>query len=178
MSSTAALRNPWYRSTLAIALPGSLLMFAALPPLAWGVVGWIAPLPWLVLIQAGELPGRRAYRALWLAGFVFWMMTVHWLRLPHPATSLGWLALAAYLAFYLPVFVGLSRVAVHRVGAPLWLAAPIVWTGLELARAHLLTGFLMGSLAHTQVSWTQLIQIAISSVSMESTSSSCWSQRA
>jgi apolipoprotein N-acyltransferase len=135
-------------------------MFAALPPLAWGIVGWIAPLPWLVLIQAGELPGRRPYRALWLAGFVFWLMAVHWLRLPHPATSLGLLALAAYLALYLPVFVALSRVAVHRIGAPLWLAAPVVWTGLELARAHLLTGFLMGSLAHTQVNWTQLIQIS------------------
>ena len=42
----------------------------------------------------------------------------------------------------------------------LWLAAPIVWTGLELARAHLLTGFLMASLAHTQVNWTTLIQIS------------------
>ena len=67
---------------------------------------------------------------------------------------LGWLALSAYLAIYLPVFVGLSRVAVHRFGVPLWLAAPIVWTGLELARAHVLTGFLMASLAHTQVNWT------------------------
>jgi apolipoprotein N-acyltransferase len=160
MSSSAAPRTPWHRSTLAIALTGSLLMFAALPPLAWGILSWIAPVPWLVLIQAGELPGRRPYRALWVAGFVFWLMAVHWLRLPHPATSLGWLALAAYLAFYLPAFVGLSRVAVHRIGAPLWLVAPIVWTGLELARAHLLTGFLMGSLAHTQVGWTQLIQIS------------------
>ncbi len=33
---------------------------------------------------------------------------------------------------------------------PLWLAAPVVWTGLELARAHVMTGFMMGSLAHTQ----------------------------
>ena len=73
---------------------------------------------------------------------------------------LGWLALSAYLAIYLPIFVGLSRVAVHRLSVPLWLAAPVVWTGLELARAHLLTGFLMASLAHTQVNWTMLIQIS------------------
>jgi apolipoprotein N-acyltransferase len=40
------------------------------------------------------------------------------------------------------------------------LAAPVVWTGLELARAHILTGFLLASLAHTQVNWTMLIQIS------------------
>ena len=68
---------------------------------------------------------------------MFWLLTIHWLRLPHPALYLGWLALSAYLAIYLPVFVGLSRVAVHRFDLPLWLAAPVVWTGLELARAHL-----------------------------------------
>ena len=156
MNSVAALRPPWYRSTLAIALAGSLLLWAALPPLAWGFLGWIAPVPWLVLIQCSELVGRRPYRAVWFAGFVFWVMTLQWLRLPHPATSLGGLALSAYLAFYLPVFVGLSRVAVHQVGVPLWLAAPIVWTGLELARAHIMTGFLLASLAHTQVGWTQV----------------------
>jgi apolipoprotein N-acyltransferase len=160
MSSTAQLRTPWYLSTLAIALTGSVLLWAALPPLSLAPLAWISPVPWLVLVRAEQLPGARPYRALWLAGFAFWLMAIHWLRLPHPALYLGWLALSAYLAFYLPVFVGLSRVAVHRIGVPLWLAAPTVWTGLELARAHLLTGFLMGSLAHTQVGWTQLIQIS------------------
>jgi apolipoprotein N-acyltransferase len=53
-----------------------------------------------------------------------------------------------------------SRVAVHGLKVPLWLAAPVVWTGLELARAHLLTGFLMASIAHTQVNWPPLIQIS------------------
>jgi apolipoprotein N-acyltransferase len=160
MNAAAAQSTPWYRSTLSIALVGSLLLWAALPPLSWRFLGWVAPIPCLVLIQTGDLPGRRPYRAFWLAGFVFWLMAIHWLRLPHPATSLGWLALSAYLAFYLPVFVVLSRVGVHQLSVPLWLSAPIVWTGLELARAHIMTGFLMGSLAHTQVSWTQLIQIA------------------
>jgi apolipoprotein N-acyltransferase len=160
MSSETHMQQPWYRSTLGIALVGSLLLWAALPPLALGWLGWIAPVPWLLLVRTDMLPGRRPYRALWLAGFVFWLCTLHWLRLPHPAVYVGWLALSAYLALYLPVFVGLSRVAVHRVGAPLWIVAPVVWTGLELARAHLLTGFLMASLAHTQVKWTAMIQIS------------------
>ena len=145
---------------LTVALAGSLLFWAALPPLELSWLAWIAPVPWLVLVQWGSLTGRRPYVALWLAYFAFWLLSLHWLRLPHPALYLGWLALAAYLAIYLPLFVGITRVAVHRVRIPLWVAAPVVWTGLELARAHLLTGFLMASFAHTQVGWTQLIQIS------------------
>jgi apolipoprotein N-acyltransferase len=87
------------------------------------------------------------------------MAALHWLRLPHPATIIGWIVLAGYFAFYLPLFVGLSRVAVHRLRVPVILAAPIVWTGLELARAHVLTGMTMGSLGHTQYRWVELIQI-------------------
>ena len=160
MSGSAISVPMWRRSTFAIAVVGSLLLWLALtwPALSW--LAWIAPVPWLLLVQADELPGRRPYRALYLAGLVFWLATLHWLRLPHPALYLGWFALAAYLAIYLPVFVGLTRVAVFRFDVPLWLAAPIVWTGLEFARAHLLTGFLMASLAHTQAKWTALIQIS------------------
>ncbi len=161
MSSTPTTPPMWRRSTLAIALVGSLLMWAALPPFALGWLGWVAPIPWLMLVRGDVLPGRRPYRSLYLAGLIFWLMAIYWLILPYPKfTWMGWLALAAYLAVYLPVFVGLSRVAVYRLALPLWLAAPIVWTGLELARAHLLTGFLMASLAHTQVKWTRLIQIS------------------
>jgi len=36
----------------------------------------------------------------------------------------------------------------------------MVWTGLEFARGHLLTGFTMASLAHTQYRWITLIQLS------------------
>ena len=97
---------------------------------------------------------------LWLAGFIFWLAALHWLRLPHWATSFGWLALALYFACYLPLFVGLARVAVHRWHVPVILAAPVVWTGLELARGHLLTGMTMASLGHTQHAWIMMIQLS------------------
>jgi apolipoprotein N-acyltransferase len=146
--------------TLVVALLGSLLMWAALPPFALGWLGWLAPIPWLVLVHQESLPGRHPYRTLWFAAFAFWMAALHWLRLPHPAVYLGWFALSAYLAIYLPIFVALSRVAVHQLKIPLWLAAPVVWTGLELARAHVMTGFMMGSIAHTQADWPLIIQIS------------------
>ncbi|MCS7304223.1 MAG: apolipoprotein N-acyltransferase, partial [Thermoguttaceae bacterium] len=120
---------------------------------------WVAPVPWLVLVRCRQLPGRRPYLALWTVGFLYWLVQLHWLTLPYWATSLGWIALSWYLAFYLPVFVALTRTAVHRFRVPLNLAAPVVWTGLELARGHLLTGFTMASLAHSQYRWLALIQV-------------------
>ena len=140
--------------------PAVFLMYAALPPLDLWPLAWIAPVPWLMLARRGELTGRRPYRAIWLAGFVFWLGVLHWLRLPHWATSIGWVALSFYLAFYIPLFVGLVRVAVHRLRVPLIVAAPVVWVGLELAKGHFLGGFTMGSLEHTQTHWLDIIQSA------------------
>lgn len=150
----------WYRSTFGYALVGALLLWAALPPCDLWPLAWIAPLWWVLLIRRREFPGRRPYRALWLAGFLFWMPTLHWVRLAHWSAYFGWAALSSYLAFYFPVFVGLSRVAVHRLRFPAILAVPVVWTGLELARGHFLSGFTMASLGHTQYRWIGLIQLS------------------
>ncbi len=143
-----------------LAFLGAALLWLSLPPVDWWPLAWVAPVPWVLLIRRKELDGRRPYAMLTLAGFCFWMAALHWLRLPHPATSLGWFALSFYFAFYLPAFIALSRVAVHRLGISVVLAAPIVWTGLELARAHLLTGMTMASLGHTQYRWIELIQLS------------------
>src|SRR3954467_13444865 len=100
MSFAATTLPAWCRTTLAIALLGSFLLWAELPPLALGWLGWIATIPWLVLIRIDDLPGRRPYAALYLAGLVFGLMAIHWIRLPHPLLYIGWIALSAYLAIY------------------------------------------------------------------------------
>ncbi len=143
-----------------VALTGSLLMWAALPPLDLWPLGWIALAPWLFLARQKQLMGAHPYTMLWAAGFVFWMADLHWLRLPHWTTSFGWIALSAYLALYIPLFVGLTRVAVHRLRISIVLAAPVVWTGLEFAKGHLFSGFTMGNLGYSQYHWLQVIQIA------------------
>jgi apolipoprotein N-acyltransferase len=137
-----------------------VLLWAALPPLDLWPLAWFGPVSWVLLARRKNLPGRHPYRALWTVGFGFWLAALHWLRLPHWATSFGWLAMSFYFAFYLPLFVWLTRVAVHQMRVPVMLAAPIIYTGLELARAYVLTGFTMASIAHTQCPWLDLIQIS------------------
>jgi len=148
------------RSTFGLAIVGCVLLWMALPPVGLGLLAWIAPIPLVMLVRRRELVGRRPYTAIWAAGFVFWLAALYWLTLPHWATSVGWLAISFYLALYLPLFVGLSRVAVHTLGVSPILAAPVVWTGLELCRAYLLSGFAMASLAHTQVRFPIVLQIS------------------
>ena len=69
---------------------------------------------------------------MWLSSFLFQLAAFYWVTLPHWATTFGWLALSFYLALYFPLFIGLSRVAVHRLHIAPLVAAPVVWVGLEL----------------------------------------------
>ena len=149
-----------WRGPLVPALLSGLLLWAAFPPWGWWPLVWLAPLGWLHLIQLPVLPGKRPYLAIWLAGLIHWAALMQGIRLAHPALYLGWISLSGYLAVYLIVFVGLTRVAVHRLGISIVWAAPIVWTGLELVRGHALTGFSMALLGHVFYRQVTLIQIA------------------
>lgn len=143
-----------------VALAGAALMWASLPPLAIGPLAWIAPVPWLWLARRRELLGRRPYRAIWFGAFAFWLGALHWLRLPHWATSFGWVALSFYLACYTPIIVALARFAARRFGVSIVISAPILWTATDQARAWFLSGFSMASLCHSQYRWTPIIQSA------------------
>lgn len=136
------------------------MLWASFPPIHLWPLAWVAPLPWLLLVRFAQLSGRRPYWVLYGVGFLHWLVLVQWVRLGHWAAHFGWIAIALYLAAYLPAFVWLSRVAVHRFRLPLPLAAAVIWVGLEVLRGWLLTGFSMVLLAHTQVQWLPLFQIS------------------
>jgi len=159
-ASEGVSQRPWILSTLGLSLAGSLTMWLTLPPVGAWPLAWIAPMFWLVLVRRKELAGGRPYLKIYAAGLVYWLATLYWLTLPHWSASLGWLALSWYLAFYVPLFVAVCRLAVHRLNVPLFVAAPIVWTALEVVRGHFGGGFLMATLGHSQYPWLGLIQIS------------------
>lgn len=143
-----------------LALAGAATMFLVQPPVDAWALAWLAPLPWLAIVQAPRLTAAHPWRILWLAGFAHWLATIHWLRLPHPATSIGWIALSAYLAIYPAIFIAVARRLVHGWRWPLVAAAPVAWMAAEQLRGSLLGGFTFGGLGHTQWRWTTFIQLA------------------
>src|SRR5436190_2117975 len=159
-ANDAAQRPGVLTATLVLGLAGTVLLWAAFPPLNLPWLAWLAPVPWLWLVRWPRLPGWRPYVLLWLAGAVHWLLMLEGIRLAHPALYAGWIALSVYLGVYLPIFVGLTRVAVHRLNVSIVIAAPLIWVGLELVQGHLITGFSMGLLAHTQAEFPRLIQIS------------------
>ena len=148
-------RRAWW-----LALAGAVTMFLVQPPFDLWLLAWVAPLPWLLLIRQGMGNSAHPWRMLWCAGFLHWLLSIHWLRLPHPATSIGWVALSAYLAIYTPLFFWTTQRLMGRWRWPLVAAAPICWMGLEHARGSILGGFTLGALGHTQWRFTTLIQCA------------------
>src|SRR6476469_9682657 len=129
-SLSSHVRTRFASQTLLFGLAGSLLLWTSFPPVNLPWLAWIAPVPWLWLVQQPKLSGWRPYIVLWLAGTIHWLLMLDGIRLAHPALYGGWIALAAYLGVYLPVFVGLTRVAVHRFKISIVVAGPVVWVGL------------------------------------------------
>jgi apolipoprotein N-acyltransferase len=148
---------PWL-----LACGGGLAIFLAQPPADLWLLAWVAPVPWLtlILLRSPNGEGRRFWLAAWCGGLAYWLPAIHWLRLPHPATAIGWVLLAGYLACYLPLFLWSARRLVHHWRWPLVPAAAAAWLACEQLRGSLLGGFTLAGLGHTQWRWTTLIQVA------------------
>ncbi|HMP01404.1 MAG TPA: apolipoprotein N-acyltransferase, partial [Gemmatales bacterium] len=103
---------------------------------------------------------RQAVGASWLAGLVFGIIALQWLRIASPPMYFVWIGLALFVSFQFPLFVWLTRRLTGVLGWPLFLAAPVVWTALEFLRAIIGIGFPWYFLAHTQHAYLPMIQIA------------------
>ncbi|MCA9123376.1 MAG: apolipoprotein N-acyltransferase [Planctomycetales bacterium] len=143
-----------------LCLVANLLTWAAFPPLEWFPLAWFAPAAWASLIQSKHMPGKRPYWTIWFVSASTWAFLLEGVGRAFWANYFGLVFLGAYLALYQVLTVALARVAVHRWNIPTVIAAPAVWTGLELVRGHLITGFSMALLGHTQVKASAIIQIA------------------
>jgi apolipoprotein N-acyltransferase len=111
------------------------------------------------LIHSKEIP-HKINRQVWLASLFYWLLTLHFVRLPFWGLWFGWLLLAGYLSVYGPLFVSFSRTLVHRFRVPTIVAVPVIFTGLEWIRVNFLTGFGIACVSHSQYQNPATMQVA------------------
>ena len=110
----------------ALSAAGAMALWVSQPPWCLWLIGFVAVIPWLAIVCQKTPLGRREYFLIWVAGFLYWAISLQGLRHAHPVMYACWLALAGYLAVYLALFVVVARrLIVKRI--PLWIAAPVAW---------------------------------------------------
>ncbi len=131
-----------------------LSLCLSFPPVDWGILAWIACVPWLVLVATGE---KYVYPGSLAVGVAFFFIQLSWLR---HVTVIAWVLLSLYCAAYFPAFAWCVRYAVLTRRWPLVLVVPCVWTALEFIRSFFLSGFPWFFLGHTQYRYLPVIQAA------------------
>ncbi len=151
--------RPGLTGTFVLTFLTGLLLYSSFTPLDFGPLAWIALVPLLLLIRP-EHSTRWMYRTIFAAGFLFWLASLQWMRLGDPTMYIALFAMSFYLSLYWVGFIWLTRISVHRFKAPLVIAVPVFWVGLEYLRAYLFSGFSWYYLGHTQHRWIEIIQIS------------------
>ncbi len=167
---------------------GSVAVWLALPPVGCWPLAWIAAIPWALLVAwapnshspvatemsatnisrrsklcnllAGKKSDHRWRLQVWLGGFLFWLGTLYFLPLPHPALWIAWPLLAGYLALWHLFAIGSARMLVQRWHWPLVWALPVAWASAEWLRSWVITGFAMALVGHSQYQLPIAIQLA------------------
>ena len=151
---------------LALAAFSGVLLTVSFPMPHLSTVAWIALVPLFAAVSHASL--RGAFVLGWVTGLTFFTGTLHWVttvmveygHLPPWLSYLLLALLAASLALYVGLFgLGVRALAACSTRLQL-LAAPALWTTVEYARAHLLTGFPWASLGYSQATTLPVIQIA------------------
>ena len=148
-----------------LAVLSGVLLTAAFPKFDLDWMAFAALVPLLSAIS-GRRPAE-AWRLGFAAGLVHCLTLFYWVvytmntygQLPLYLSVPVLVLLSAYLAIYPAAFT--SGLVLMRLSP--WALAPAaaaLWTGLELVRAHLLTGFPWALLGYSQSARLALIQIA------------------
>ncbi len=161
--------SPPTRTTAGIALVidrhGPLLILAAGSAILQGLIfapislwpfAFVCMVPWL-LLTAATTQAPRVYFYSFLLGLASFLINMRWL---YAATGIGYATLAMYQAVYFPLVACPVRHAVRRRHWPLAIVFPLIWTGSEMLRAVVITGFPWFFLSHSLYSALTLIQVS------------------
>ena len=152
MKITPATRMEWLAAFCA-GLSAWLLQ-AVFAPWEWTGCAWVALVP--LLAMARLAPGRLTLKMGFVAGLLFWLLSIRWLT---QVTILGWIGLSAYCALYfLPPLHVANRWRGGGGGFALVVAA--AWSGSEFIRGWVGTGFPWNPLGAGVSPWLPGIQLA------------------
>ncbi len=143
-----------HKSVILLALGTLLLKSLIFEPINIWPVSFICLVPWLLMMGWSHW-APRVYLYSYLMGLAFFLWNMRWLI---PPTGLGYVALSMYLACYFPLMACPIRHAMRRRRMPLAIVVPIVWTGQEMLRAVVISGFPWFFLSHTFADALSLIQ--------------------
>ncbi len=167
MSSVQAILRfrwqPWFLS-----ISTGILLVLVFPKFNLTLLGWVALAPLLAALD--RAPGMRRALALgWVAGLVFFGGTLYWIpavlldfgHLGRASAAGAHLLLLAVLALFLAAFAAAAWLLLRRLpeSRVLW-GIPALWVALELARAHLFTGFPWLLLGYALADHALLAQLA------------------
>jgi len=154
------------RRSTALAAFSGLLLAAAFPFFNLHFLAWVALIPLFFALKE-----QNVKNGLWLGGItgvVFFAGTIPWVTnslhfyggFPLISASLITLILCAYLALY-PALFGACMINIRNNHPNLFfVAAPLSWTALELARTYVFSGFPWLLLGYSQYSVLPVIQFS------------------
>lgn len=145
-------RDEWMAAACAVAT--GLLLAAAFAPLEWTWAAWVALVP--LFVMARRVSARKAVQLGFVAGLLFWLLSLRWLT---HVTVAGWICLSVYCALYFLPPIWLAQR--WRGGAAGFAAAvAVAWCGCEFLRGRLGGGFPWNPLGVGLAPWLPAIQIA------------------
>lgn len=140
----AALRDRLVPRRPGWLLASGVLLGLAHPPFHLLLPSFVALVPfvlWILDLPEGAEGGREARRGGFFLGLVYYGLVLYWLFV-----ALVWYSWQAILGFLAPVlilsaFLALMTFGVHqtrrRLGWPIWIGFPVLWTANEWLRAHI-----------------------------------------
>lgn len=147
----------WLRAFVAACAGGTLLGLAFAGE-GFGVLAWIALVPWLLALR--RLAPPHAFAMGWLGGLVAAIVTFGWLSSLAAFGAPQFALLGGYVALYAACWCA-GTAWLWRQRRSWFLFAPALWVALDLARNH--AGFLalpIASLGQSQHANPALLQLA------------------
>ena len=144
------------RRTLLVCLGSTILFHLSFPPVAAGLLGWVALAP--LLLAFATTSRRRAALGGALAGLVMALLSLSGFR---HLTYAAYIAPAIVAAGYYAIVGAAISHLVRRRGLSLLWAAPPIWAAYEFIRAVIpVIKFPWLLAGQTQVGWLGIIQVA------------------